>query len=57
MKTTTTILAASSNNQTKTAQSNANEVIENINYDDLYELHTKGRLYVFDHKATYNKFL
>ena len=65
MKTTTTILAASlalaltacSNNETKTAQSKVSEVIENINNDDLYEVHAEGRLYVFDDKATYNEFL
>ena len=65
MRTTTTILAASlaialsacSSHDTKTTQSTASDVIENLNNDDLYEVHAEGRLYVFDDKGTYNEFL
>lgn len=59
MRTMNTILAASltlalaacSNNSSNTTAA------ENINNDDLYEVHAEGRLYVFDDKATYNEFL
>jgi len=65
MRTMNTVLAASliffltacTHQSMKTSQTNKNDIINNINNDDLYEVHAEGRLYVFDDKKTYDEFL